>query len=56
MLITLEDLIGDRTQINLPGTLDTYPNWSHKTPLTLQQVIDHSAADRLTRTLRSLRP
>jgi len=56
MLVTLEDLIGDATQINLPGTLDSYPNWSHKAPLMLENVQRHDSAIRLTRMLRTIRP
>ena len=56
MLVTLEDLIGDATQINLPGTLDSYPNWSHKVPLMLENVQRHDSAIRLTRMLRTIRP
>ena len=56
MLVTLEDLIGDATQVNLPGTLDSYPNWSHKTPLTLDEVKASSHASQLARTLKRARP
>jgi 4-alpha-glucanotransferase len=56
MLVTLEDLVGDATQVNLPGTLDSYPNWSHKTPLTLDEVKANSHARQLVSTLRIVRP
>ncbi|MEP6887996.1 MAG: 4-alpha-glucanotransferase [Nitrospirales bacterium] len=56
MLVTLEDLVGDATQVNLPGTLDSYPNWSHKTPLTLNEVKASSHARQLARTLSLARP
>lgn len=56
MLVTLEDLIGDPTQINLPGTLDSYPNWSHKAPLTLENIKNEAAAIRLAHLLQRLRP
>jgi 4-alpha-glucanotransferase len=56
MLVTLEDLVGDGTQVNLPGTLDSYPNWSHKTPLTLDEVQVNSNARYLASVLRTIRP
>lgn len=56
MLVTLEDLIGDPTQINLPGTLDSYPNWSHKTPLTLGELKKNANAKQLAMALRASRP
>jgi 4-alpha-glucanotransferase len=56
MLVTLEDLVGDATQVNLPGTLDSYPNWSHKTPLTLDEVKANSHVRQLVSTLRIVRP
>jgi 4-alpha-glucanotransferase len=56
MLVTLEDLVGEVTQVNLPGTLDSYPNWSHKTPLTLDEVKASSHASRLARALKIARP
>ena len=56
MLVTLEDLVGDATQVNLPGTLDSYPNWSHKTPLTLDEVKASLQARQLATILKSARP
>ncbi|WP_447984183.1 4-alpha-glucanotransferase [Nitrospira sp. Nam74] len=56
MLVTLEDLVGEVTQVNLPGTLDSYPNWSHKTPFTLDEVKANSHASRLARALKTTRP
>jgi 4-alpha-glucanotransferase len=56
MLITLEDFIGDATQVNLPGTLDSYPNWSHKTLLTLEEAKENSNARQLVRAVKTARP
>jgi 4-alpha-glucanotransferase len=56
MLITLEDFIGDATQVNLPGTLDSYPNWSHKTLLTLEEAKESSNARQLVRAVKTARP
>jgi 4-alpha-glucanotransferase len=56
MLVSLEDLVGDRTQVNIPGTLDTYPNWSHRTPYTLDEVKKRANAAQLAQALKTLHP
>ncbi|MDQ6735992.1 MAG: 4-alpha-glucanotransferase, partial [Nitrospirota bacterium] len=56
MLITLEDFIGDATQVNLPGTLDSYPNWSHKALLTLAEAKESANARQLVRAVKTARP
>ncbi|WP_447980312.1 4-alpha-glucanotransferase [Candidatus Nitrospira bockiana] len=55
MLASLEDLLGQSTQINLPGTLDAYPNWSHRLSLTLDQAKQDPRPVRLAAVLRSIR-
>ena len=56
MLVTLEDLLGEAKQINLPGTLDSYPNWSYKSSHTLDEARLESRAERLATVLRLIRP
>jgi len=36
-VIQLEDVLGQRDQVNLPGTSSRYPNWRRKLPLELQR-------------------
>ncbi|HNP51591.1 MAG TPA: malto-oligosyltrehalose synthase [Nitrosomonas nitrosa] len=36
MITQLEDILGQVEQINLPGTIDQYPNWRRKLPLDLE--------------------
>ena len=36
MMVQLEDLLGQKQQINLPGTIDEYPNWRYKIPLDVE--------------------
>jgi (1->4)-alpha-D-glucan 1-alpha-D-glucosylmutase len=36
MMLQLEDLLGQTQQVNLPGTIEEYPNWRHKIPLALE--------------------
>ncbi len=35
--VQLEDVFGCRDQVNLPGTVDQYPNWRRKLPVPLEQ-------------------
>ena len=35
VLATLEDLCGSPHRVNLPGTIDSYPNWRHVLPVRL---------------------
>jgi 4-alpha-glucanotransferase len=36
--IALDDIAGEREQINIPGTMDEHPNWRRKLPLFLEQL------------------
>lgn len=36
-LFQLEDVFGQIEQVNLPGTVDEYPNWQRKLPLELEE-------------------
>lgn len=38
-LISLDDIIGTLNQQNMPGTVDTYPNWIQKAPLFLEDIV-----------------
>jgi len=39
LLVSLDDIIGTLNQQNMPGTVDIYPNWVQKTPLTLEKIL-----------------
>lgn len=39
LLVSLDDIIGTMNQQNMPGTVDSYPNWVQKTPLTLEEMV-----------------
>jgi 4-alpha-glucanotransferase len=56
MMTSCEDLIGDRTQINVPGTFDSYPNWSLKVPVTLRELQADPRPGRLASLLETIRP
>ena len=36
----LDDLAGNLDQVNLPGTVDQYPNWRRKVAMSLEQIAD----------------
>jgi 4-alpha-glucanotransferase len=36
----LEDMAGEREPVNLPGTIDSYPNWQRKLKTPIEQVGD----------------
>lgn len=39
LLVSLDDIIGTLNQQNMPGTVDTHPNWIQKTPSTLEEIM-----------------
>ncbi|MFN3681712.1 MAG: 4-alpha-glucanotransferase, partial [Nitrospira sp.] len=55
MLAAIEDILGVREQVNLPGTVDWYPNWRRKLPVTVEELIRDSRFERLADHLRRLR-
>ncbi len=55
MVVQLEDVVGVRDQLNLPGTTDSYPNWRGKLPLPLERWTDDAHFEGLTRSLRRIR-
>ena len=38
MLVQLEDVVGESEQANLPGTIDTHPNWRRRLGRTLEEI------------------
>ncbi|MDP1708178.1 MAG: malto-oligosyltrehalose synthase [Gammaproteobacteria bacterium] len=55
MLVQLEDIIGQRHQVNLPGTTDQRPNWRYKLALTLEEIWGDARWRALAVTLRDTR-
>ena len=35
MVVSLEDALGMRDQVNIPGTIEEHPNWRRRLPLDL---------------------
>lgn len=48
-LAQFDDLLGERDQINLPGTVDVYPNWRRKLAFDLEAPAVADALARLAR-------
>jgi 4-alpha-glucanotransferase len=55
-LATLDDLLEELAQANLPGTVDSYPNWSRKIARSLEEFRGDLRLKQLAAELRMLRP
>ena len=51
MMLQLEDLLGQTQQVNLPGTIDEYPNWRHRIQLALEDWRGHERIERIASTI-----
>ena len=51
-LLPIEDLLGLVEQPNLPGTIDTHPNWQRRLPATAETLLDHADCRRRMRLLQ----
>lgn len=38
LILSMEDLLGVTDQVNLPGTIDSHPNWRHRLPVALEDL------------------
>jgi 4-alpha-glucanotransferase len=39
LAVSLDDIIGTMDQQNMPGTIDTYPNWVQKMPVPIEKIM-----------------
>jgi 4-alpha-glucanotransferase len=39
LLVSLDDILGTLDQQNLPGTVDSHPNWMQKYPFSLEDIL-----------------
>ncbi len=53
--VRLEEIFGVPEQQNLPGTIDQYPNWRRKLPLSVQEMRQRPEGARLAARLRKYR-
>ena len=56
VLANVEDVLGERAQTNVPGTVDQHPNWSRKLSRTVEEMARDARFDTLAAQLRSARP
>ena len=42
MMVQLEDFFSQTNQLNVPSTIDEYPNWRHKVSLDLEDWLEGS--------------
>jgi 4-alpha-glucanotransferase len=54
-MVQLDDLAGDLDQVNLPGTVDQYPNWRRKVAMTLEELADDTRACALMSVMSAVR-
>jgi (1->4)-alpha-D-glucan 1-alpha-D-glucosylmutase len=56
LVVQPEDVLQVREQVNLPGTIDEYPNWRRKLPLALEHWPEDEGFTELVCSLVALRP
>ncbi|MCW2823373.1 MAG: malQ [Aeromicrobium sp.] len=56
VLSSPSDVVGERRQPNLPGTIDEYPNWRIPLPVSLEDFFDDPAVAAAIAPLREERP
>lgn len=49
----IEDLLGVRDQVNLPGTTDIHPNWRHRLPVALEHWAGHDGVRAVAAAMRA---
>ncbi len=55
LLVELEDVLGEKEQPNLPGTIDEHPNWRRRTRLALEKIIEKGDIGRIAALIREAR-
>jgi (1->4)-alpha-D-glucan 1-alpha-D-glucosylmutase len=56
LLVSMEDVFGQREQVNLPGTVDELPNWRRKLDRELEDWPEDAAVRWLAEAIRAERP
>jgi 4-alpha-glucanotransferase len=56
VLANLEDGLGELSQTNLPGTIDSHPNWTRKYSVRMDDILCDERLQQLGTVLRSTRP
>jgi 4-alpha-glucanotransferase len=55
MSLQLEDLLEMDNPVNIPGTVDEYPNWRRKLNTTLEELFSREEVNRLTTRISAIR-
>jgi 4-alpha-glucanotransferase len=55
-LVQLEDALGSREQVNVPGTIDEQPNWQRKLITKLEELEHHPIFAAIAQAMRDVRP
>jgi 4-alpha-glucanotransferase len=53
VMVSLEDLVAVREQINVPGTTKEYPNWRRRLPVTLEELAAQPLVRRVADVMRA---
>jgi 4-alpha-glucanotransferase len=56
VMVQIEDVLGERTPVNIPGTNLEYPNWRRKLRDDLETIATAPQLERFAGVLRELRP
>ena len=56
VMLQIEDALGERSPVNIPGTNREYPNWRRKLRDDLETIASDGRLERFARTLREVRP
>jgi 4-alpha-glucanotransferase len=56
VMLRVEDALGEREPVNVPGTNTEYPNWRRKLPVDLEMIASDGRLERFAAALRELRP
>ena len=46
-VIALDDILGVRDQINMPGSVAQHPNWRRKLPVAIEDLAGHDGLARV---------
>jgi 4-alpha-glucanotransferase len=56
VLANFEDGLGELSQTNLPGTVESHPNWTRKYAICVDEILCDERLRQLGAVLRSTRP
>ena len=54
--LQIEDALGLERQVNVPGTVDEYPNWRNGLPIPVEELADHAGFRAHAKAMREARP